>query len=172
MFKKLLTTTLSKAGRTSDQSNTYQSQFEVYRVSLVIWIPDTSFPLLMHSVIQSCPQDLVDFDACTHKKHSCCSGASDAGFDQEASSYCAGTCLCTIIYGEERGFQGPDRCVRLARGTLESAEAALLLEWAVTHRCVFSVTQSPHKHEPKKHLFNKNTRLQSEAQQVLRVRTV
>ncbi len=62
MFKKLLTT-LSKAGRTSDQSNTYQSQFEVYWVSLVIWIPDTSFPLLMHSVIQSCPQDLVDFDA-------------------------------------------------------------------------------------------------------------
>lgn len=163
MFKKLHTITSSKAQRTSDQSNTYQFQFEVYPVFLVIWIPDTSFPPLMHSVIQSCPQDLVDFDACTHKKHSCCSGASDAGFDQEASSYCAGTCLCTIIYGEERGFQGPDRCVRLAWGSLESAKAALLPVWAVTRRRGLSVTRSPHKHAPKNHLFNKNTRLLSEA---------
>lgn len=127
----------------------------------------------MHSMIQSCPQDLVDFDACTHKKHSCCSGASDAGFDQEPSSYCAGTCLYTIIYGEERGFQGPDRCVRLARGSPESAKASLLLEWAMTHRCVFSMTQSPHKHTPKNHLFYKNTRLLSEAKfEVLRARTM
>lgn len=128
---------------------------------------------MMHSVIQSCPQDLVDFDACTHKKHYCCSGASDAGFDQEPSSYCTGTCLYTITYGEERGFQGPDRCVRLARGSPESAKASLLLEWAMTYRCVISVTRSRHKHAPKKHLFYKNTRLLREAKfKVLRARTM
>lgn len=107
----------------SEQHILYQSQFEVSRVCLVIWIPDTSFSLLMHSVIQSCTQDLVDFDACTLKKHSCCSGDSDAGIDQEASSYCAGTCLCTIINGEERGVQGPDMRVRLTPGSLESTKA-------------------------------------------------